>query len=93
MTPEQILEDLYQTSLLMTQICNSDAAEGYAFAAHCVKMSIGRPAVNDRCPNCKRHLRKPVDKMMLNGKRYHRNGDAFCSRCGQAITWEVKDDE
>lgn len=28
MTPEQILEDLYQTSLLMTHICNSDAAGG-----------------------------------------------------------------
>lgn len=42
MTPKQMQEELYQTSLLMTHICN---------------------------------------------------GDAFCSRCGQAITWEGKDNE
>lgn len=92
MTNIEIYEILQRQGLTLHAQGNPDA-DAYIMAAFYVRLSTNRLAINDRCPNCKKHLRKPVDKMMLNGKRYHRNGDAFCSRCGQAITWEVKNSE
>lgn len=40
------------------------------------------------CPVCSRQLRKPIAPYRaLSGRIIKRDGDAYCSRCGQRIDW------
>lgn len=40
------------------------------------------------CPACSRQLRKPIEPYRaLSGRIIKREGDTYCSRCGQRIDW------
>lgn len=57
-------------------------------AAQLIKLTIAMPAVNNRCPNCHRQLRKPITpQTLMSGRKISRQGDNFCPRCGQKIKW------
>lgn len=86
---EEIYEEIHKKGLLLEHL-SDPAAEVYLVAAQFIKLSIDKPAVNDRCPNCRRQLRKPIaPHMALSGRKISRQGDNFCPRCGQKIKWEV----
>lgn len=85
---EEIYEMIFHRGVLLARMSNP-AAEAYLVAAQFIKLSINKPAINNRCPNCRRQLRKPItQQMLMSGRKISRQGDNFCPRCGQAIKWK-----
>ena len=86
---EEIYEIMHKKGLLLAHLSDPDA-EAYLVAAQFIKLSIDKPALNNRCPNCRRQLRKPIaPHTVMSGRKISRQGDNFCPRCGQKIKWEV----